>query len=97
MHCTLVKTIRAMSGRSRTMVSLTIQLPDELPSKDKHQLEALARETLIVKLYEQGEIGSGYAAELLGMSRRAFLDLLGEYGVSAFDPTTDVATEATYE
>ena len=79
------------------MISLTIHVPDELASKDKHRLEDLAREALIVKLYEQGEIGSGYAAEILGMSRRTFLDLLSEYGVSIFDPTTDIATEASYE
>jgi len=79
------------------MTLLIIHVPDELASKDKERLETLARQALIVKLYEQGEIGSGYAAEVLGISRRAFLDLLGEYGVSRFDPTTDVATEAGFE
>lgn len=79
------------------MTSLIIHLPDELASKDKQQLETLAREALIVKLYERGEISSGYGAEILGISRRAFLDLLGQYGVSVFDPATDVAAEARYE
>ncbi len=79
------------------MVSLTIQVPDELASKDKHQLEALAREALIVKLYEQGEVSSGSAAGVLGISRREFLDVLVTYGVSIFDPSTDARTEASYE
>ncbi|HEX6288717.1 MAG TPA: UPF0175 family protein [Herpetosiphonaceae bacterium] len=69
-------------------------MPDDLGSKDKRQLEALARAALIVKLSAQGEISSGYAADTLGVSRRAFLDLLGDYGVSIFDPATDVAAEA---
>lgn len=79
------------------MRALTIHVPDDLGSKDKQQLEALAREALLVKLYEQGEISSGYAADILGLSRRAFLDLLGEYGVSIFDPATDIAAEASNE
>jgi predicted HTH domain antitoxin len=40
------------------------------------------------------KISSGRAAELLSISRREFLDLLGRYGVSEFDETMDVAAEA---
>ena len=79
------------------MATLTIQVPDELVGRDKQSLETLAREALVVKLYEQGELGSGYAAEILGISRRAFLDLLGRYGVSSFDLDTQIDIEAAYE
>lgn len=79
------------------MLTLNIQLPDELlASRDKVQLEALAREALVVRLYELGELSSGESAGLLGISRREFLDLVGHYGVSIFDDTIDVQKEARY-
>ncbi len=78
------------------MVTLSVQLPDELLSKGKAQLEALAREALIVRLYDLGDLSSGEGAELLGISRREFLDLLGRYRVSIFDDTMDVRAEAGY-
>ncbi len=76
------------------MLTLSIELPDELVSKDKTQLEALAREALIVRLYDLGELSSGEGATLLGISRREFLDLVGHYNVSIFDETMDVRKEA---
>lgn len=36
----------------------------------------------LVKLYELGKISSGVAAQLLGVSRIEFLDLLEKYSVS---------------
>ncbi|HDH41256.1 MAG TPA: hypothetical protein ENG12_02470 [Candidatus Altiarchaeales archaeon] len=41
-----------------------------------------------VKLYELGRLSSGRAAELAGLSRVGFLQILGRYGVSIFDLTT---------
>lgn len=79
------------------MQTLTIRLPDEiLGSNDRPRLEALAREALIVRLYDLGDLSSGEASELLGMSRREFLDLVGRYGVSIFDEAMDVRREAGY-
>ncbi|MDP9314012.1 MAG: UPF0175 family protein [Chloroflexota bacterium] len=78
------------------MMTLTIQVPDKLASKDKHQLEMLAREALVVRLFDLGELSSGEGAELLAITRREFLDLVGRYGVSVFDDTMDVAKEASY-
>jgi predicted HTH domain antitoxin len=78
------------------MKVLRIELPDELLSavgEDKAQ--ALAREALLVRLYELGEVSTGRAAEILGVSRREFLDLLGAYGVSEFDDTIDLLGEAS--
>lgn len=46
-----------------------------------------------VKLYEQGLLSSDRAARFLGISRWEFLDLLGRYGVSYFDDSSDVAAE----
>jgi predicted HTH domain antitoxin len=36
------------------------------------------------KLYEDGKLSSGQASKMLGLSKRAFIKLLGRYGVSVF-------------
>jgi predicted HTH domain antitoxin len=38
----------------------------------------------LVKFYEMGKVSSGFAAQILGISRIAFLDILAAYGVSAY-------------
>jgi predicted HTH domain antitoxin len=41
------------------------------------------------KLYEQGKLSLGESAELAGTSKRTFMELLGDYGVSVFNYTPD--------
>jgi predicted HTH domain antitoxin len=36
------------------------------------------------KLYETGKLSAGQAAEIVGISKRAFLEILGDFGVSVF-------------
>ncbi|MEM6842078.1 MAG: UPF0175 family protein [Bacteroidota bacterium] len=36
------------------------------------------------KLYEDGKLTSGQAAEMVGVSKRTFIELLGKYGISVF-------------
>jgi predicted HTH domain antitoxin len=73
-----------------TMHTIQIEYPDDiLANADEEQLKALAREAFYAKLYEQGLLSSGRAAQLLGITRWDFLDLLGHYGVSYFDDTLD--------
>lgn len=36
------------------------------------------------KLYADGKLSAGQAAELVGVSKETFLEILGKYGVSAF-------------
>jgi predicted DNA-binding protein (UPF0251 family) len=75
------------------MTTIEIVLPDEMlkgMSFDPITLSGLAREALLVRLYDLGEVSSGKAAALLGVSRRAFLDLLGQYGISVFDAQSDL-------
>ena len=57
-------------------------------------LGALAREALVVRLYDLGKLSSGQAARVLGLTRWEFLDLLDRYNVSLYDETADVAAEA---
>jgi predicted HTH domain antitoxin len=44
---------------------------------------------LAAKLYEERKLALGYCAELAGLSKRAFVELLGKYGGSLFSQTAD--------
>lgn len=78
-------------------MQLHLQVPERLTDKNQQQLEALAFEALVVRLYALGELGSGEGAKLLGLTRREFLDLLNQYNVSTFDTEMDFKKEAGYE
>jgi predicted HTH domain antitoxin len=79
------------------MTTIQIEYPEDLlaqTEQTREGLATLAREALLVRLYDLGKLSSGKAAELLGLSRREFLDVLGKYSVSEFDDSQDVAAEA---
>jgi predicted HTH domain antitoxin len=59
---------------------LTLEVPDSL-DMDSHDLAML----VATRLYEQGKLTLGQAAELAGISKRTFTELLGRYGVSVFN------------
>jgi predicted HTH domain antitoxin len=48
---------------------------------DSHDLAML----VATRLYEQGKLTLGQAAEFAGISKRTFTELLGRYGVSVFN------------
>lgn len=78
------------------MTSLQIELPDDIRESldlDQAELSSLALEALLMRLYERGNLSSGKAAELLGISRREFLDRLGHHGISSFDEDVDFNLE----
>lgn len=76
------------------MRAIEIEYPESLLEEtDEQRLAQLAREAFYVKLYQQGMIGSGRGAKLLGISRWDFLDLLGTYNVSIFDENIDFEQE----
>lgn len=60
------------------MKTLTLQVPDNLDERE-------AKTLLAAKLYEKGSLSLGQAAELAGLSKRAFMELLGNYEVSVFN------------
>jgi predicted HTH domain antitoxin len=77
------------------MTRIPIDCPDELTNgQSTAALASLAQQAFLVRLYQLGRISSGRAAEVLRLSRREFLDILGEYGVSLFDEDMDVEAEA---
>ena len=83
--------------RKKLVATLNIPLPDDMRNAlpiSEEELAALALEALLLRLYERGDISSGKAAELLHISRREFLDLLGEHGITTFDDDVDFAAEA---
>ena len=78
-------------------MQLHLQVPEQFIGKSQQQLEELAFEALVVRLYALGELSSGEGARLLDLKRREFLDLLGQYNVSLFDDEIDFQKEAGYE
>jgi predicted HTH domain antitoxin len=64
------------------MKSLTINLPEDTNLKDAKMIVAAA-------LFKQGILSSGQAAEMIGISRRKFLEDVGKYGVSIFGETEE--------
>lgn len=64
---------------------IQVSFPAELGFVLKMQQPELANEmrrVAIIKLYELGKLSSGKSAQLLGISRVAFLELVGTYQVS---------------
>jgi len=41
------------------------------------------------KMYEDGLVSAGQASEMAGLSKRAFIEILGKYGVSLFSQSVD--------
>jgi predicted HTH domain antitoxin len=56
-----------------------LHIPDDLDMKELDFSMIIAS-----KLYEDGKLSSGQAAEVAGLSKRTFIELLGRYGVSVF-------------
>jgi len=71
------------------MKKVTINLPDTLDIDSKELAILIA-----TKLYEQGKLSVGQASEVAGLTKRAFLELLGAYNVSVFNfPPSDLASD----
>ncbi len=61
------------------MDQVTIQIPHKL------QMSAFEVRMLVAtKLFEDGKLSSGQAAEIVGLSKKAFIELIGKYSVSVF-------------
>lgn len=66
------------------MATPTLNLPKTAKFEERELLMILA-----TKLYEQGKFSLGQAAELAGLSKRAFMEVLGDCGVSFFNYSAD--------
>lgn len=69
------------------MKTVTLTVPDDL---DENEISMLVAS----RLYEKGKLSLGQAAELAGLTKRTFSELLGRYGVSIFNyPAADLASD----
>ncbi len=70
------------------MKQITVEYPDDLELAvltTAEELQAQIRLMAALKMFELGKLSSGKAAALAGMSRVAFLEQCGLYGVSIFN------------
>ncbi|HEY4149116.1 MAG TPA: UPF0175 family protein [Chitinophagaceae bacterium] len=64
-------------------------MPDSLSMENKDVAMLVAS-----RLYEQGRLSLGQAAEVAGLSKRTFAELLGYYNVSIFNyPASDLSRD----
>jgi predicted HTH domain antitoxin len=73
------------------MKTLTLNIPDTL-DLDNAQLAML----IATQLYKQSKLSLGQAADITGLTKKTFAELLGNYNISIFnfpaeDLTNDVA------
>ncbi|WPP52939.1 UPF0175 family protein [Catalinimonas niigatensis] len=70
------------------MSVINVNIPDHLQINDFEIKMIIAS-----RLFEEGKLSSGQAAEIVGLSKRAFLELVGKYGVSVFAYTYEELDE----
>ena len=71
------------------MKTLTLSVPDSLDLTKRELVMLVAS-----RLYEQGKLSLGQAADLAGLTKRAFAELLNQYNVSIFNfPSTDLSSD----
>ena len=68
---------------------LVLELPDSVEI-DVAELKMI----LAAQLYERGLMAMGHAAAIAGLGKRAFMERLGDYGVSVFNhPASDLEND----
>ncbi len=72
------------------MQTITITLPDNAELDAKQTVKFLAS-----KLYEAGKISLGQAADMAGLTKVAFAEILADFGVSLINyPVTEMKRDA---
>ena len=71
------------------MPVLTLNIPDSVDLDNKQVAMIVASQ-----LYAQGKLSLGQAAEVAGLTKRTFAELLGAYSVSIFNfPASDLSKD----
>ena len=71
------------------MKTVTLHIPDSL-NMDNREVAMLVAS----RLYDQGKLSLGQAAEIVGLTKRTFAELLGKYNVSIFNsPSSDLTSD----
>ena len=72
------------------MKTMTLNIPDSVELDEKQTARFLA-----AKLYESGKLTLGQAANLAGLSKLAFAEILSDYDVSLFNyPASEISKDA---
>lgn len=77
-------------------------MEDTIPKFDLTSLPPLVdagegRLMMAMKFFELGRLSLGQAAELAGYTKRAFIDVLGHYGIPVADyPASELAAEVAW-
>lgn len=73
------------------MRTFQINIPDSVELSDYDFSMMIAS-----KLYEDKKLSLGQAAKMVGLTKRAFIELLGKYGVSIFSSSvSDLHSDIT--
>ena len=71
------------------MRTITLNMPDSFNMENREVAMLLAS-----RLYEEGKLSHGQAADVAGLSKRTFAELLGSYNVSIFNfPPSDLSRD----
>jgi predicted HTH domain antitoxin len=62
------------------MRTLVLNIPETVDFDDQDALLTIAS-----RLFEKGKLSLGQASEMTGLSKMAFMEILGSYGVSVFN------------
>ena len=79
------------------MATPTLQYPHEILGvlgKEADELDKEGRLLLALRYYENGQLSSGLAAQLAGISRTEFIYILGKHGLSPFGETPEELEES---
>ncbi len=66
------------------MKTIQINVPNDIGLSDYDFSMILAS-----KLYEDAKLSAGQASQMVGLSKRAFIELLGKFGVSVFSKSVE--------
>lgn len=73
------------------MRTIQLKIPDSVDLKDYDFSMIIAS-----KLYQEAKLSAGQAAEIVGLSKRAFIEMLSRYNVSVFSTSiTDLHSDIT--
>ncbi|GGK71415.1 UPF0175 family protein [Rufibacter glacialis] len=72
------------------MRTVVLNLPENVDLDERQTVRFLA-----AKLYESGKLSLGHAAELAGLSKVAFAEILSDFNVSLFNyPASEIIQDA---
>ncbi|MBN1876348.1 MAG: UPF0175 family protein [Anaerolineae bacterium] len=75
-----------------SVLTVALELPRDLLGAlevPQTQVEARVQELIALELFREGRISSGKGAELLGISKLAFIQRLSQHGIEYFTETPD--------